>query len=67
VAFDLPIALVAMGLFFQIFGDIIYSYYTVVPTLLNGWLFNILYVYNTIFLILAAISFLKNVQLDLGY
>ncbi|MDP3034429.1 MAG: hypothetical protein Q8M97_04870 [Methanobacteriaceae archaeon] len=56
-----------MGLFFQIFGDIIYSYYTVVPTLLNGWLFNILYVYNTIFLILAAISFLKNVQLDLGY
>lgn len=64
---DLPIALVSLGLFFQIFGDIIYSYYMVVPTLLNGWLFNILYVYNTIFIALAAISFLKNVQLDLEY
>ncbi len=65
--FELPIALIALGLFFQIFGDIIYSYYTVIPTLLNGWLFNILYAYNTIFITLAALSFLKNVQLDLGY
>lgn len=65
--FDLPVALVALGLFFQILGDIIYSYYTVVPTLLSGWLFNILYVYNTLLITLAAISFLKNVQLDLGY
>ncbi len=65
--FDLPISLVALGLFFQIFGDIIYAYYAVVPTLLSGWLFNVLYVYNTLFITLAAISFLKNVQLDLGY
>ena len=65
--FDLPIALVAIGLFFQVFGDIIYSYYAVVPTMLNGWLFNTFYVYNTIFITLAALSFLKNIQLDLGY
>jgi PAS domain S-box-containing protein len=65
--FDLPIALVSLALFFQIFGDIIYAYYVVVPTLFSGWLFNVLYVYNTLFITLAAISFLKNVQLDLGY
>lgn len=65
--FDLPVALVALGLFFQIFGDIIYAYYTAVPTLFSGWLFNILYVYNTLLITLAAIFFLKNIQLDLGY
>jgi len=65
--FDLPIALVSLGVFFQILGDIIYAYYAVVPTLLSGWLFNVLYVYNVIFITLAAISFIKNVQLDLGY
>lgn len=65
--FDLPIVLVALGLFFQVFGDIIYSYYAVAPTRINGWLFNTFYVYNTLFITLAALSFLKNIQLDLGF
>lgn len=64
---ELPLALLSAGIFLQILGDITYSYYVVNPRLLYEWLFNILYVSNLIFIALAALSFLKNINMDLGY
>jgi len=64
---ELPLALLSAGIFFQIFGDIIYAYYAVNPSLVYEWLFNILYASNLIFIALAALSFLKNIKMDLGY
>ncbi len=64
---ELPLALLSAGIFFQIFGDITYAYYVVNPSLVYGWLFNILYASNLIFVALAAVSFLKNINIDLGY
>ena len=64
---ELPLALLSAGIFFQIFGDITYAYYVVNPSLVYGWLFNILYASNLIFIALAAVSFLKNINIDLGY
>lgn len=64
---ELPIALISFGIFFQVFGDMIYSYYVINPSLIYEWLFNILYTSTLVFMALAIISFLKDVNVNLDY
>lgn len=64
---DLPLLLMSLGIFVQIFGDIIYAYWSVEPTLIYEWIFNVFYAFNFIFILLAAISFLKDMDIDLDY
>lgn len=37
----LPLILLTLGMFFQIFGDMIYAYYVPNPSLVYKWLFNV--------------------------
>jgi len=62
---DLPLILIVVGFFFQILGDMVYSYHVVTPTLIYKWLFSALFATNSIFLILAAASISNKVNLDL--
>lgn len=62
---DLPLILIAIGLFFQILGDMTYAYHVVKPVLIYKWLFSALFATNSIFLILAAASVSNKVNLDL--
>lgn len=64
---ELPLTLLSIGLFFQIFGDMTYAYQTLVPSMINQWLLAVLYTSNSIFAILGIISFLKNVHINLRY
>lgn len=60
----LPILLLALGAFFQVIGDMVYAYQVVVPNLEYLFLANILYSLISFFAILAIISYLKDVNLD---
>ncbi|HHY00797.1 MAG TPA: sensor histidine kinase [Methanothermobacter sp.] len=62
---DLPLILFVVGFFFQILGDMVYSYHVVTPTLIYKWLFSALFATNSIFLILAAASISNKVNLGL--
>jgi PAS domain S-box-containing protein len=54
-------------MFFQIFGDMIYAYHTIHPFLVYEWLFTVFYTSNSLFIILAVISFLNNINVDLRH
>jgi PAS domain S-box-containing protein len=60
-----PLVLMTLGIFSQIFGDMIYAYHAFEPNLVYKWMFTILYTSDTIFASAAAIAFLKNVEIDL--
>ncbi|BDZ71484.1 hypothetical protein GCM10025861_20010 [Methanobacterium petrolearium] len=62
---EAPLILLSLGIFFQIFADMFYAYHAVEPTLIYEWLFTILFTSNAIFASVAAVSFLKNVDIDL--
>lgn len=62
---DLPLFLFSLGMFVQIFGDMIYAYNTVNPSTFYIWLFTVLYTSNSIFIISAVVSFMKNIDLDI--
>lgn len=61
---ELPLFLFALGMFFQVLGDMIYAYDVVSPLLIYQWIFNVLYSLNMIFLVLAIITYLKNINID---
>lgn len=62
---QLPIVLFSIGVFLQIFGDMIYSYYIVNPGLIYEWIFSFLYSSNSIFVIFAIICYLKGINVDM--
>jgi len=51
-------------MFFQVFGDMIYAYNVVIPLLIYQWMFTALYVSNLIFITLAIIAYLNNIDVD---
>lgn len=61
---ELPLVLFALGMFFQVLGDMIYSYDVVSPLLIYQWIFTAFYSLNMIFLVLAIITYLKNINID---
>jgi PAS domain S-box-containing protein len=62
---ELPIVLLALGIFLQVFGDMVYAYHVVVPNLEYLLLADILYSSTSIFAILAIISYLKNININI--
>lgn len=62
---QLPIILFSIGVFLQIFGDMIYTYHIVNPGLVYEWMFSFLYASNSIFVIFAVTCYLKGINLDL--
>lgn len=62
----IPLLLLTLGIFFQIFGDMIFAYSQVVPSLFYRCLFNVFYISNMIFVLLAVISYQKEINVDLG-
>jgi two-component system, sensor histidine kinase PdtaS len=63
---ELPLIFLSLGFFFQVFGDMIYAYNAVNPSLFYHWSYTILYTSNCIFIIVGIISFLKNINIDFG-
>lgn len=61
----LPIVLLAFGIFLQVFGDMAYAYYVVIPNMEYLWLSNILYSSTSVFIILAVISYHKNININI--
>ncbi len=61
---ELPLVLFSLGMFFQVFGDMIYAYNVVTPLLIYQWIFTALYVSNLIFITLAIIAYLNNIHID---
>ncbi len=61
---ELPLVLFSLGMFFQVFGDMIYAYNVVTPLLIYQWISTVLYVSNLIFIILAVIAYLNNIHID---
>ncbi|MDO8870178.1 MAG: histidine kinase dimerization/phosphoacceptor domain -containing protein [Methanobacteriaceae archaeon] len=61
---ELSLVLFALGMFFQVLGDMIYAYDVVSPLLIYQWVFNVFYASNMIFLVLAIISYLNNINID---
>ncbi len=61
---ELPLVLFSLGMFFQVFGDMIYAYNAVIPLLIYQWMFTALYVSNLIFITLAIIAYLNNIDVD---
>jgi hypothetical protein len=41
--FQKPLILLSLGVFFQIFADMVYAYHVLEPTLIYEWLFTILF------------------------
>ncbi|MBI5679387.1 MAG: PAS domain S-box protein [Methanobacterium sp.] len=64
---ELPLILFTLGMFLQILGDMIYAYHAINPILIYKWLFTVLYASNSIFIIIAVICFLKDINVDLRY
>lgn len=61
---ELPLVLFSLGMFFQVFGDMIYAYNIVTPLLIYQWIFTVLYSSNLIFITLAIIAYLNNIHID---
>lgn len=64
---ETPLILLSLGVFFQIFADMVYAYHVLEPTLIYEWLFTILFTSNAIFASVASVSVFKNVKIDLGH
>jgi PAS domain S-box-containing protein len=61
---ELPLVLFSLGMFFQVFGDMIYAYNVVNSLLIYQWIFTALYVSNLIFITLAVIAYLNDINID---
>lgn len=62
---ELTILFLSASVLFQIIGDTIFAYNTIKPNLLFYWLEMIPYMLTESFMILAALSFTKNINLKL--
>ena len=61
----LPILLLALGIFLQVLGDIAYAYHVVVPNLEYLYFADLLYSSTSFFVILAIISYLNKINIDI--
>ncbi len=61
----LPILLLALGIFLQVLGDMAYAYHVVVPNLEYLYLADLLYSSTSFFVILAIISYLNKINIDI--
>lgn len=61
----LPVILFSLGVFFQIFGDMIFAYNNVNPSLINHGIYSVLYTSNSLFIIFGVICYLKDIRIDL--